>query len=208
MRNYRAPCPVGWDLESHETGVCRAPDNYDGRCDPRTSFSGYSSDMKNAWEHACKVGTLLNLSEERSRLPQAYFPVSALEAASKLTELLQLRTAPPIKGTGPIGASGTKYSGAVLEANGTIYLPSRRYQSAYQEEIQPKTPDTSAAEAKLLEEYIARLVKIKAETTDSRLQTAIQAKNSNMPRPKGRKGNHEQSAVTLVQGIDAYKRAS
>ncbi|KEP62105.1 UNVERIFIED_CONTAM: Pb-fam-5 protein [Hammondia hammondi] len=115
--------------------------------------------MKNAWEHACK----------------AYFPVYALTAAPKLESLLNyIARAGPLNGTGPIGPSGTKYSGDVLEANGTIYLPSRDNQAPYSAETRPKTPDMSATETELTEEYIMKLRELTEQTTDSQLRMVIE----------------------------------
>ncbi|EPT29721.1 Pb-fam-5 protein [Toxoplasma gondii TgCatPRC2] len=146
-------------VESKETGICRAPETYDGPCDPRTSFKRYNRDMKNAWEQACK----------------AYFPVYALTAAPKLETLLDyIARAGPLNGTGPIGSSGTKYSGDVLEANGTIYLPSRDNQAPYSAKARPKTPDMSAREAELTEKYIMKLRELTEQTTDSQLRMAIE----------------------------------
>ncbi|PHJ25233.1 pb-fam-5 protein [Cystoisospora suis] len=114
--------------------------------------------MKRAWEEAC----------------EAYFPVSVMAAAPKLSAFFPRQEVLQVEGRGPVGSAGTRYAGNVLEPNGTVYLPSRQYQVHSPSDSQPKSPDLTATDASLTQEHIDRLETLKARTTDPQLRTAIE----------------------------------
>ncbi|KAL8273871.1 hypothetical protein Esti_002194 [Eimeria stiedai] len=53
-RNYGAPCPSLWRLETKQAKICTAPASYNGPCQTRLDFTKYDAEMKRALEGRCK----------------------------------------------------------------------------------------------------------------------------------------------------------
>lgn len=153
-RNFDSACPMNWILE--KDSLCAAPATYAGPCTPRFNFKNYTADMKRAWADRCK----------------APFPITALEAAKKLKSALSGQIKGKAGVAGPFGSLGTKFEGSVMKADGTVYMPSRKFMGTRREA--PVQADQTATAQIETQEHIANLEKMKSETKDPILKSTIQ----------------------------------
>ncbi|KAL8425702.1 hypothetical protein Efla_003080 [Eimeria flavescens] len=156
-RNYAAPCPSQWRLDSKHKGICAAPATYDGPCQTRFDFTDYDADMKKAFEGRCK----------------AYFPNSAFSALPVLQPIIR-NVRLQHDASGPIGPAHTKFHGAVVPPNGTIYLPSKATRSHPPGPGGPrKHSDVTASHAAATSNHIKKLEEIRKSAADPQLTSLI-----------------------------------
>jgi len=88
-RDYRVPCPQGWE---HENGAsCRPMASYDGPCKMTFDFSSYNEAMREAWSNECDAFWTC-FAEKRQSPQNTIVALRSRENARKVRPLSFLAT--------------------------------------------------------------------------------------------------------------------